>query len=67
MWGGPLPTNYRGFDPESGVAVNSNISQGGHAIGFAQEDPYVRATFEGSLAKVGLSSTMPEDLYTKDV
>jgi quercetin dioxygenase-like cupin family protein len=66
MWGGPLPTNYRGFE-ESGAAVNSNLSQGGHAIGFAQEDPYVRETFERGLADAGLVSTMPEELYTKDV
>ncbi|HVB07011.1 MAG TPA: cupin domain-containing protein [Acidimicrobiales bacterium] len=66
MWGGPLPENYRGFT-ESGAGVNSNISLGGHAIGFAEEDPYVRETFEAGLAKSGLSSTMPEELYTKDV
>jgi len=67
MWGGPLPKNYRGYDSETGVAGNSNISLGGHSIGFATEDPYVRETFEEGLAKVGLSSSMPEELYTKDV
>ena len=67
MWGGPLPEIYRGFDEESGAGVNSNISQGGHAIAFSQEDPYVRETFEAGLARNGLKSTMPEELYTKDV
>jgi quercetin dioxygenase-like cupin family protein len=67
MWGGPLVNNYRGFDPESGVAGNRNISEGGHSIGFAQEDSYIRETFEAALAKVGLKSTMPEELYSKDV
>jgi mannose-6-phosphate isomerase-like protein (cupin superfamily) len=67
MWGGPLPSNYRGFDSESGVAGNRNISEGGHSIGFAEEDPYVRETFRAALGRVGLSSTMPEELYTKDV
>jgi len=47
--------------------VNLNISQGGHAIGFAEEDPYVRETFERGLAASGLSSSMPEELYSKDV
>ena len=66
FWGGPEPTTYLGFDPESGAAGNLNISQGGHSIGYADEDPYVRETFLAELNKVGLSETMPAEVYEND-
>lgn len=66
MWGGPLPSNYRAFDSRSGAAGNLNLRQGGHSIGFAEEDPYIRSTFEAELARLGLGSTMPEELYLED-
>ncbi len=67
FWGGPTPLTYLGFDPESGAATNLNISQGGRAIGYAQEDPFIREQFQRELEAVGHSNTMPPSVYETDL
>lgn len=49
------------------VSLNMNISQGGRSVGYGVEDPHVREMFEAALAKEGLTSEMPEELYTTDL
>ena len=65
-WGGPTPVPQDSLNRETGMSNNLNIEEGGGSIGFSKEDPYIRATFEAALAKVGQTSTMPEELYQKD-
>ncbi|MBO0691832.1 MAG: cupin domain-containing protein [Acidimicrobiaceae bacterium] len=70
-WGGP--TNVRGsmgrdegHDSGEVTSGNLNIREGGSSIAYSDEDPYVRATFEEHLAREGLKTEMPEELYTTD-
>lgn len=67
FWGGPEPTTYIGFNAESGAATNLNISQGGHSIGYAQEDPFVRQNFQRELDAFRLENTMPPGIYETDM
>ena len=45
------------------ISLNRPITEGGHAIAYHEEDPFVRMTFERGLAKNGLESTMPRAAY----
>ena len=65
-WGGPTPVAMDSLNHETGMSNNLNIEEGGGSIGFSKEDPYVRETFEAELAKLGLHSTMPPEVYEKD-
>jgi quercetin dioxygenase-like cupin family protein len=67
FWGGPGPMTYIGFEAATGAATNLNISQGGHSIGYAVEDPFVREQFQRELDGVGLTNTMPQELYKNDL
>ena len=73
--------NYTGTmpgNPESGrqrelddakegefVKQHADITDGGHAIPYYMEDPYVRQMFEEKLKEAGTVSTMPEEVYTE--
>jgi mannose-6-phosphate isomerase-like protein (cupin superfamily) len=64
---GPTQNIYNGGD-ERAVATSGNLTirEGGRSVGYSMEDPYVRAYFESELAKDGLTSQMPEELYKND-
>lgn len=67
FWGGPTTTRIaESLNEETGMDNNLNIEQGGSAIGYSKEDPYVRETFETRLAEVGQKSAMPAELYQTD-
>lgn len=64
---GPTQNIYAGGDErETATSGNLPISQGGRSIGYSVEDPYVRKHFEEELAKDGMKSEMPEELYRTD-
>jgi hypothetical protein len=71
---GPMPGN-----PEAGgngalmnasegelVRQHADITQGGNAIPYHMEDPYVREMFESKLAEIGAESTMPKVVYSEE-
>jgi mannose-6-phosphate isomerase-like protein (cupin superfamily) len=43
--------------------INKDIEDGGASISYRSEDPYVRAEFEARLARNGVRSDMPPELY----
>jgi quercetin dioxygenase-like cupin family protein len=47
------------------TSLNVDIDKGGSSIAYYQEDPYIRHEFEESLARNGVSSIMPEELYQR--
>jgi len=70
---GPMPGN-----PEAGagralmdaaegelVRQHADITDGGNAIPYHMEDPYIREMFEAKLSEVGAESTMPKVVYTE--
>jgi mannose-6-phosphate isomerase-like protein (cupin superfamily) len=70
---GPMPGN-----PEAGagralmdaaegelVRQHADITDGGNAIPYHMEDPYIREMFETKLAEAGAESTMPKVVYTE--
>ena len=73
--------NYTGTmpgNPESGrqtaldnaelgalVKQHADITDGGNAIPYYMEDPYIREMFESKLKEIGMESTMPEVAYTE--
>ncbi len=64
---GPGVKIYNGGDERKTVkSGNLTISEGGRSIGYSVEDPYVREYFEAELAKEGMKSNMPEELYAND-
>lgn len=67
VFSGGLPDRrYSNYTPRPGtkeVHGNYDIEQGGRSIGYPQEDPFIREEFGRMLAKVGVSSTMPDSLY----
>ena len=54
------------FAPPGQMLTSSNlgISEGGRSIEYWAEDPHIREEFQVELAKVGLESQMPQELYT---
>ena len=64
---GPTPNYYgAGDERENATSGNLTIREGGRSIGYSVEDPYVRDYFESELAKDGLKTEMPEELYKVD-
>jgi hypothetical protein len=73
--------NYTGTmpgNPESGrqreledaalgtlVKQHADITDGGNAIPYYMEDPYIREMFEAKLKEIDMESTMPEVAYTE--
>ena len=73
--------NYTGTmpgNPESGgqralddaplgamVKQHADVTDGGNAIPYHMEDPYIREMFESKLKAIGMESTMPEVVYTE--
>ena len=47
------------------AGVGAEIGDGGHALPYHQEDPYVRKYYESRLAEEGTNFTMPEEVYTE--
>ena len=47
------------------VRQHADISDGGNALPYHLEDPYVREMFEAKLAAIGAVSTMPPVVYTE--
>ena len=47
------------------IRQHADISDGGHAIPYYMEDPYVRQFFEEKLKDEGAESTMPPEVYTE--
>ena len=71
---GPTPGN-----PEAGgnaalmnasegelVRQHADITQGGNAIPYHMEDPYIREMFESKLKEIDAESTMPKIVYTAE-
>ena len=48
------------------VRQHADITDGGNAIPYHMEDPYVREMFESKLAEIGAESTMPPIVYTPE-
>jgi mannose-6-phosphate isomerase-like protein (cupin superfamily) len=46
------------------AGVGAEIGDGGHAIPYHMEDPFVRKYFQERLAESGATFTMPEEVYT---
>jgi oxalate decarboxylase/phosphoglucose isomerase-like protein (cupin superfamily) len=59
MNSGPEPTRYITLHPARHIEPEYRGSQ----IHYSDEDPWVRETFEAELAKRGLKSQMPEEIY----
>jgi hypothetical protein len=65
-WGGPVPIGLNNLNMATGKSGNLNIRDGGNSIAYDEEDPYIRERFEEELAKVGMKSDMPADVYEQD-
>jgi hypothetical protein len=39
--------------------------EGGNAISYVDEDPYIRKTYEGAVAAEGMNSGMPRWVYSQ--
>jgi hypothetical protein len=65
-WGGPVPIGLNNLNLATGKSGNLNIRDGGNSIAYDEEDPYIREKFEEELARVGMKSDMPADVYQKD-
>ena len=65
-WGGPVPIGLNNLNMATGKSGNLNIRDGGNSIAYDEEDPYIRERFEEELAKVGMKSDMPADVYEHD-
>ena len=72
LFTGPVPAGSdiredRGEEREGDdVQVSlTDIGQGGHAIPYFMEDPYIRRLFEERLAGEGAEFTMPPEVYTE--
>lgn len=48
---------------EEVVGMNADLSQGGHTIGYREEDPQVRKDYQEALKKEGVEFQMPESVY----
>jgi hypothetical protein len=46
------------------AGVGAEIGDGGHAIPYHMEDPYVRKYFQERLKESGAEFTMPPEVYT---
>ena len=57
---GPTPMRYITLHP----ARHIEPAYSGSQIKYVDEDPWVRQTFEAELAKRGVTSQMPPDIYT---
>ncbi|MEX2599829.1 MAG: cupin [Dehalococcoidia bacterium] len=67
MPGNPESGRNRVYDQaEEGALVkqHAEITDGGNAIPYHMEDPYIRQMFEEKLKEVGASFAMPEIVYT---
>jgi hypothetical protein len=64
-WFGPnAPGRDRGKPGEKGIDYGAiDMKDGGTAIPYNEEDPYLRKEFEETLASVGAQSRMEPDLY----
>jgi hypothetical protein len=47
------------------AGIGAEIGDGGRAIPYHMEDPFLRKTYEERLAALGASSTMPPEVYTE--
>ena len=68
MPGNPESSRNRANDfAEEGQLIrqHADITDGGNAIPYHLEDPYVRQHFEEKLRQNGVASTMPEVVYTE--
>ena len=69
MPGNPESSRNRANDfAEEGQLIrqHADITDGGNAIPYHLEDPYVRQHFEAKLRENGVTSTMPEVVYTEE-
>ena len=69
MPGNPASSTNRDNDfAEEGALIrqHADISDGGNAIPYHLEDPYVRQFFEQQLKEEGAVSTMPPQVYTPE-
>ena len=55
-----------GDESQSVTSGNLNLRDGGSSIAYSEEDPFVRKLYESKLAESGLTSEMPESVYTDD-
>jgi mannose-6-phosphate isomerase-like protein (cupin superfamily) len=64
--GNPTSGGNRGDIVEAGeyVPQHREITEGGNAIPYHMQDPWIRSYFEEKLAEEGAESTMPEEVYT---
>lgn len=60
---GADPARYLAFTPPRAL-MGTGDSSGQRTIAYVNEDPMVRETFEAELAKRGLTSLMPDEVYT---
>ena len=51
--------------PLAAEAGKRVLTDGGNAIPYHMEDPYIREMFEAKLSEVGAESTMPKVVYTE--
>jgi mannose-6-phosphate isomerase-like protein (cupin superfamily) len=64
-WFGPnAPGRERGRPGEKAIDYGAiEIKEGGTAIAYRDEDPFLRQEFEETLAKEGMKSKMPAEIY----
>jgi mannose-6-phosphate isomerase-like protein (cupin superfamily) len=66
FWGGPTG-RWSTVDDDGGEEVKAGslfgVHQGGRAILYHEEDPWIRTQFKQRLAEVGVEFTMPEDKF----
>lgn len=62
---GGFPKRVAG-KPGDDAVENQDLRQGGDTIGYADEDPMIRQMFKETLAKVGATFDMPDELYDRE-
>ena len=64
-WFGPnAPGRERGRPGEKAIDYGAiEIKDGGTAIAYRDEDPFLRKEFEETLAREGMKSKMPAEIY----
>jgi mannose-6-phosphate isomerase-like protein (cupin superfamily) len=60
---GGFPRRTEGAPGYKITYINEDIKRGGKTIQYREEDPKIRSMYESELAKEGIQSSMPEEVY----